>query len=131
MMVVDPIADMFTRIRNGYIVEKETVVVPYSKIKMEIATLLKNEGYVKDVIKRGRKIKKSLDVVLSYKDGVPAIKKIQRISKPSRRVYVSSKEMYPVDGGYGIRIISTPKGLLTNREAFKEKVGGEVIGEVI
>lgn len=130
-MVVDPIADMFTRIRNGYIVEKETVVVPYSKIKMEIATLLKNEGYVKDVIKRGRKIKKSLDVVLSYKDGVPAIKKIQRISKPSRRVYVSSKEMYPVDGGYGIRIISTPKGLLTNREAFKEKVGGEVIGEVI
>ena len=128
--MVDPIADMFTRIRNGYAVNKDTVLVPYSKLKMEIIKLLQKEKYIKDVARRGRKVRKNLELVLNYKDKEPAISKIRRISKPSRRVYISYKEMYPIRSGYGIRIMSTPLGILTDKEARKKKVGGEVIAEV-
>ena len=127
---MDPIANMFTTIRNGYAVKKASVSVPHSKLKMEIARLLQAGGYIEDAVRRGRKVKKSIEIVLAYKEGIPSIKKLTRVSKPSRRVYVSSKEMFPLGKGYGKRIMSTPKGILFDKEARKEKVGGEVVGEI-
>ena len=125
-----PIANMFTIIRNGYAVKKETVVVPYSKIKSKILESLRDNGYIKDFIVRGKKIKKSLEVALLYKENEPAIEKIRRISKPSKRIYISFRESFPIRGGRGIRILSTSSGILTDKEAREKKVGGEVIGEI-
>ncbi len=128
--MTDPIADMFTRIRNAYAVNKETVVIPYSKLKMEIAKLMQEEGYIKDVVRRGKKVRKSLDITLLYKDGKTPINSIKRVSKPSRRIYTSFKEVYPVRSGRGIKILSTSKGIMSDNNARKEKVGGEIIGEI-
>ena len=128
--IMDPIADMFTRIRNGYAIRAVLVLVPYSKLKMEIAKLLQSGGYVSDVLRRGRKTKKSIEIVLAYNKENPVIKKIIRVSKPSRRVYLSLREMFPLSRGYGRRIMSTPRGILFDKDARKEKVGGEVIGEI-
>ncbi len=126
----DPIADMFTRIRNAYAVNKETVSAPYSKLKMEIAKLLKKEGYIKEVVKRGKKFRKSLEITLLYKDGDASISNIKRVSKPSRRIYTPFKEIYSVRSGRGIKILSTSKGIMSDNDARKEKVGGEIIGEI-
>jgi len=129
--MVDPIADMFTRIRNACIVKKETVVVPYSKIKMEIAKVLQKEKYLGEISRHGKKNRKYLDISLSYSDsGESAIKKIKRVSKPSRRIYVSFKELYSIGHGHAIRIVSTPNGILTDKDARQKKVGGEIIGEI-
>jgi small subunit ribosomal protein S8 len=112
--MVDPIADMLTIIRNGYAARKETVVVPYSKLKLNIAKLLQKEKYIKAVEKFGRKTKKILELQLLYKEGkTPAISGIRKISKPSRRVYFSLKDIKPVRQGKGIMILTTPKGVLT------------------
>lgn len=127
---MDPIADMFTSIRNAAAAKREMVVIPYSKIKMEILKLLQRENYIKDVIKRGRKTKKSVEVVLLYKENTSVISKIKKISKPGRRVYISVSELFPIGKGVGKRILSTSKGILTDNEAKKERVGGEFIGEI-
>ena len=128
---MDPIADMFTKIRNAQAVKKETVSIPYSKIKMEIAKILLKEKYIKEINRRGKKNKKSIELSLSYgKKGEGVIKHISRISKPSRRVYMPVKKIRPVRQGYGMMIFSTPKGLLTDKEAKKEMVGGEVICKI-
>ncbi len=127
---MDPIADMFSAIKNAYAVSKETVTVPYSKIKMEIARFLQKEDYIKDAIKRGKRVKKSIEIVLLYKNGAPALSELKRISKPSRRVYLPVKQIRPVLQGYGMMILSTPKGVLSDKTARKGKVGGEVIGKV-
>lgn len=129
-IMTDSIADMFTRIRNGYKAGHESVSIPYSKIKMELAKFLEKRGYIKEVARLGKKNRKIIDIVLVYKNDKPPFEKIRRISKPSRRVYVSYSEIYPVRGGRGINILSTPKGVLTGEEARKQKVGGELIGEV-
>jgi len=128
---MDPIADMFTKIRNAQAVKKETVVIPYSKLKMEIAKLFLRADYIKEINRRGKKNKKSVELTLSYdEDGKPAISHLSRISKPSRRVYIPLKGMKPVRQGYGIIILSTSKGILTDKEAIKKKLGGEVLAEV-
>lgn len=127
---MDPIADMFTKIRNGYAANKETVVVPHSKIKMEIVNLLCREKYLKEAVRRGKKVKKSIELVLLYNGSEPAIRKIKRISKPSCRVYTPYRKIFSVGRGYGMRILSTPAGILTNKEAHKKKIGGEVMGEI-
>lgn len=128
---MDPIADMFSKIRNAQAVQKETVMISYSKLKAEIAKVLLKNNYIKEINRRGKKNKKSIELVLVYDEsGRGAIEHIKRISKPSRRVYLSLKEIKPVRRGYGMMILSTPKGLLTNKEAVKEKVGGEVICEI-
>ncbi len=127
---MDPIADMFSAIKNAYAVSKETVAIPYSKVKMEIARLLQKEGYIKDAVKRGKRARKNIEIALLYKNDKPAIAEIRRISKPSRRVYLPVKQIRPVMQGYGMMILSTPKGILSGKTAHKEKVGGEVIGEV-
>ncbi|MDO8555532.1 MAG: 30S ribosomal protein S8 [bacterium] len=127
---MDPIADMFSKIRNAYAVKKDTVAVPYSKLKMEIVKLLQKKEYIKDIVRRGRKIKKTIEVTLLYRNNKPAIEGMNRVSKPSRRVYAHFKDMELIRKGQGMLIVSTPKGILCEKTSRKEKVGGEVIGKV-
>ncbi len=129
-MVTDPIADMLTRLRNAQQVGKKTVELPFSKFKFELAKIIKRAGYIEEMAKHGKKNKKILEVVLKYKDKTPAISEIKRISKPGRRIYVSSKDIRPVRQGFGMIIISTSRGLMTDKEAKKQKLGGEVICEI-
>jgi small subunit ribosomal protein S8 len=128
---MDPIADMFAKIKNAQAVKKEAVLISHSKIKAEIAKLLLEHGYIKEISRRGKKSKKNLELILKYDEkGKPAIVHLSRVSKPSRRVYLPFKEIKSVRAGAGAMIFSTPKGLLTDKEARREKVGGEVIGEI-
>ena len=128
-MITDPISDMLTRIKNGYMAKKAEVVLPSSKIKLAIANILKNSGFILAVKEEGEK-KKELKIVLSYHNDEPAITYIKRISKPGRRIYAPAKELPKVLSGYGMAIISTPKGMMTNKEARKQNVGGEIICEI-
>lgn len=127
---MDPIADMLTRIKNAQMARHETVLIPFSKIKLEIAKIFKRDGWVSDFSKKGKKIKKFLEVSLKYADGQPAISDIKRISKPSRRMYIKSTEIKAIRQGFGSSIISTPQGLMTDKEARAKKVGGEILCEI-
>jgi small subunit ribosomal protein S8 len=130
-MVNDPIADYINRLKNASVVRSNLTSVPYSKTKEAIANLLKKEGYINFVNIKGKSVKRSLEVGLVYnKDGSPKINETKRISKPSRRIYKSSKEIRPVKFGKGTLILSTPKGIITGKEAKKAKVGGEVLFEI-
>jgi len=125
--MTDPIADMLNRIRNAQAVAKETVVIPYSNLKYEIAKILEKQELVGKIEKKGRKPRKTIEISLKY----PAvISGLRRISKPGQRIYTSAKEIKPVRGGYGISIVSTPKGIMTNKEAKRKKLGGEIICEI-
>jgi small subunit ribosomal protein S8 len=126
----DPISNMFTAIKNAQVVLKESITVPHSKFKMEILKLLQKEGYIKEAVKRGKKAKKVIEIKMLYKDGTPAIKNIRRISKPSRRVYGNMKNLHSFGSGRGAVILSTPAGILLDRDARKEKAGGEIIAEI-
>ncbi len=130
-MNTDPIADMLTRIRNANIVSHETVAMPSSKVKLSLAKLLKSEGFIVDFsVKEDGKFK-SLVIVLKYDEkGQPVITNLKRISKPGLRSYCKAKNLQPVLGGMGISIVSTSKGLLTDRKARKENIGGEVLCNV-
>ncbi len=124
----DPIADFCTIIRNGYMARKSQVTMPYSKFKESMAKILVKEGYLEDLKIKLQDFKKKLVVTLKYgKEGKPALRQIQRISKPGRRVYKNVKNLPKVLGGLGLAIISTSKGLLTDKEARKRNLGGEVI----
>jgi len=128
---MDNIADMLTRIRNAQAVKKETTSIPYSKLKMEIIKILVKEKFLAEAEQKGKKNKKIIDIILAYdNEKNPAINHIVRISKSSRRIYLPLKKIRPVRRGFGLQIISTPKGILTDKEARKEKVGGEVLCEV-
>jgi len=127
---MDPISDMLTSIRNALAVSKETIDVPFSNFKFEILKILEKKGFINLVANKRKNKKKVLEIVLKYKDGMPAISGLKRISKPGQRIYKSYKEIKPVKSGYGIAIISTSKGLMTDKEARKQKVGGEVICEI-
>ncbi|GAB4312824.1 MAG: 30S ribosomal protein S8 [Candidatus Sumerlaeia bacterium] len=130
-MTSDPIADMLTRIRNAQMVKQEYVDMPSSRMKIAIAKILKDEGYVKHFKAWRVKKKGNLRIYLKYLDNAaPAITAIERLSKPSRRRYVGYEEIPIVQGGLGIMILSTPKGVLTNRQARKLKVGGELLCSV-
>lgn len=129
MIVSDPIADMLTRIRNANMAEKVSVEVPSSKIKIEIAKLLKSEGFVSDysIIKIDEN-KSLLGINLKYTaDREPVIQGLQRVSKPSCRKYVNGDEVPRVLGGIGIAILSTSKGVITDTEARKQNIGGEIL----
>ena len=127
-MYTDPIADMLTRIRNANLVSHETVEMPCSKLKIELAKLLKEEGYIVDYsIKEVGKFQ-ILAIVLKYdKKRNPVITNLKRISKPGLRSYCKSKNLPKVLGGLGVAIVSTSKGLLSDRKARKENIGGEII----
>ncbi len=130
MTMTDPIADMLTRIRNAQRASHKTVEIPFSKIKKEILSILKEEGYISKFEEKGEN-KKNFIVYLKYdKYGDPVIHQITRISKPGIRKYVGNEEIKPVMGGMGIAILSTNKGVLTNKKARQMKVGGELICEI-
>lgn len=126
-MSMDPIADFLTSIRNGVMVAKPFVVVPYSKMKNSIAQILRNEGFVRDIQSYEEENKKFLKVVLKYVDGESVIHEIKRVSRPGRRQYVGSKEIKPVVGNLGISIITSNLGVISQKNAKKHSVGGELL----
>lgn len=128
---MNPIADMFTRIRNAQAVGKRVVVLSYSRFACEILEVMKQRGYIEDFIKRGRRTKRSLEVVLKYQeDGSSRITNLRLISKQSRRMYAGKDRLKTFKTGPGICIISTSKGVVSSDEAEKMNMGGEVIGEI-
>jgi len=127
MSMTDPIADMLTRIRNGQSAGKKTVVIPSSKLKIAIAKVLKEEGYISDYKVEVIKNHAAMTVELKYYNGVPVIEKIQRISRPGLRIYRSKDELPKVLGGLGVAIVSTSNGVMTDRAARAIGHGGEVI----
>jgi small subunit ribosomal protein S8 len=130
--MTDPIADMLTRIRNGLQAGKEVVSMPSSKVKVAIVDVLKQEGYIENFrVQANDNNKKTLDIALKYFQGEPVIEEINRISRPGLRIYAGSDELPQVNGGLGIAIISTPKGIMTARAARDANLGGEVIAEVM
>ena len=119
------------RLKNAGAVKKTVATIPYSSLKMAIAEKLKEAGYVAGIEKKGKKVKKTLDVTIAYTpSGAPRISGARRISKPGRRMYKSVNEITPVRYGHGALILSTPKGIKTDKEARKEKVGGEALFEI-
>jgi small subunit ribosomal protein S8 len=129
VMMTDPIADMFTRIRNGQSAAKTAVTMPSSKVKVAIANLLKEEGYITEYSVSGD-AKPELAVTLKYFEGKEVIETIKRVSRPGLRVYKGSNELPKVLAGMGIAIVSTSKGLMTDRAARSAGLGGEVLGFV-
>ncbi|KXK03642.1 MAG: 30S ribosomal protein S8 [Acidobacteria bacterium OLB17] len=129
--MTDPIADMLTRIRNAIAANHPRVDIPGSKLKMEVARILKEEGYINSFSTKGEGPKYVIRVFLRYDaKGIPSITHLSRVSRPGRRVYVGSQEIPKVLGGYGINIVSTSKGLMSGKKARAEKIGGELIAEI-
>jgi small subunit ribosomal protein S8 len=125
----DPIADMFTRIRNGQAASKVAVTMPSSKVKVAIAELLKTEGFITDYTVNGD-VKKELEVTLKYFQGKKVIESIQRVSRPGLRIYKKCEDLPKVMGGLGVAIVSTSKGLMADRAARKAGMGGEILGYI-
>ena len=127
VMVTDPIADMLTRIRNALMVRHDTVTIPASKTKLVIAKILKDEGFITDFTVVKGKTDKTIKITLRYLDNQPVINGLERVSKPGLRVYVGSGEVPRVYGGLGISILSTSKGIMVGQDAWKQKLGGELM----
>ena len=127
MSLQDPIADMLTHIRNGQARNKRDVTMPSSKLKMAVAGILKEEGYITDFRVSDDEIKKSLTVELKYFEGKPVIETLKRVSRPSLRRYRSKNDLPTILNGLGIAIISTPNGVMTDKSAKQQGVGGEVL----
>ena len=131
MTFTDPIGDMFSRIRNGQLRSLNSIVMPSSKFRKNILEILKNEGYIKDYfIEKNENNKIYLKINLKYYEGYPVIKEIKRISKPGRRVYSKATSIPKVMNGLGLAILSTSKGVMSDTEARKNNVGGEIICRV-
>lgn len=129
-MTTDPIADIIIRIKNAYMARRATVEVPYSNIKKSIADILLTEGYISDVSVNEGTPFKTLVLTLKYIGRLPAINDVKRLSKPGRRLYAPSKQLPRALGGYGITIISTSKGIMTDKKARKDNIGGELLCQV-
>ena len=127
MSMSDPIADMLTRIRNAQSVEKSVVVMPSSKLKVAIAQVLKDEGYIDGFAVKADTGKSELEIALKYYAGRPVIERIERVSRPGLRVYRGREAIPAVMNGLGVAIVSTPKGVMTDRTARASNVGGEVL----
>ena len=129
--MTDPIADMLARIRNAVSAKHSRVDIPASKLKLEIARILKEEGYINNFVVKGEGAKKVVRIFLRYDArGTSSITHLERVSKPGRRVYVGSHEIPRVLGGYGVNIVSTSRGLMSGKMARKENVGGELLAKV-
>ena len=134
--MTDPITDMLNRIKNAQAVFHQTVEVPFSNLKYQIAKIMEAEKFLGEAEKKGKTSQKIIKINLKYgkadvgKKMIPAISGVRKISKPGQRIYIKHQDLKPVKGGYGILIISTSKGLMTNKEAKKQKLGGEVICEI-
>jgi small subunit ribosomal protein S8 len=127
----DPIADMLTRIRNAQATEKVTVAIPSSKVKLAIAKVLKDEGYIEDFAQRDVDGKNVLEIGLKYYAGQPVIEKIERVSRPGLRIYKGRDDIPRVMNGLGVAIVSTSRGVMTDRRARETGVGGEVLCIVV
>ena len=127
MSMSDPIADMLTRIRNAQAVEKVSVKMPSSKVKVAIAQVLKDEGYIEEFAVRGEAAKPELELQLKYYAGHPVIERIERVSKPGLRIYKGAEDLPRVMNGLGVAIVSTSSGVMTDRKARAQGVGGEVL----
>lgn len=130
-MLTDKIGDMLTRIRNAQMAKKADVIIPYSKFKMEIAKVLEKNGYInkatEEIDEKGFKI---IKIILKYKGKIPQIFMLKRISKPGRRIYIKPKDIKKYKGKKGIFIISSSKGILTEKQAIEKNIGGEVLFEI-
>jgi len=127
---MDVISDMLNRIKNGQAVGKPTVEIPFSNLKYEISQILLKEGFIEGVEKKGKKSKRTFELTLKYEDKVPVILGAKRISKPGQRIYFDYRKIRKVKGGYGTAVVSTSKGLMTDRQAKKQKTGGEILFEI-
>jgi small subunit ribosomal protein S8 len=127
MSMQDPVADMLTRIRNAQTMGIQKIKLPHSNLKTEILRVLKEEGFIEEFAVAAENNKKDINVSLKYYQGRPVIEKIKRISRPALRVYRGCNELPAVRGGLGIAIISTPKGVMTDKTARNSQVGGEVL----
>jgi small subunit ribosomal protein S8 len=127
MSMSDPIADMLTRIRNAQMVEKTSVVMPSSKLKVAIAQVLKDEGYIENFAIAGEPAKPQLNIELKYYAGRPVIERIERVSRPGLRIYKGRHDIPNVMNGLGVAIVTTPQGVMTDRKARQAGVGGEVL----
>jgi small subunit ribosomal protein S8 len=131
MALMDPIGDMFTRIRNGQMRKLSTIDVPASNFRLKILEVLKSEGYISNYfIEKKDNNKNNLKVDLKYYEGVPVIKEIKRVSKPGRRIYSKATSIPKIQNGLGLAILSTPKGVMSDNEARKNNIGGEIICKV-
>ena len=131
MTLMDPIGDMFTRIRNGQMRKLITIDVPASNFRLKILEVLKTEGYINNYfIEKKENNKKNLKVDLKYYEGLPVIKEIKRVSKPGRRIYSKAVSIPKIQNGLGLAILSTPKGVMSDNEARKNNLGGEIICRV-
>jgi small subunit ribosomal protein S8 len=131
MTLMDPIGDMFTRIRNGQMRSLNTIDVPASNFRLKILEVLKSEGYILNFfIEKNENNKKTLKVDLKYYEGTPVIKEIKRVSKPGRRVYSRATSIPKIQNGLGLAILSTPKGVMSDNDARKNNIGGEIICRV-
>ena len=127
---MDPITNLFNSIKNAQAVLLPQIEVDFSNLKYEIAKILERKGLVEKVSKSGKKINKTLEIVLKYEDKIPAISGLKRVSKSGQRIYLPAHKIKSVRGGYGFSIISTSKGLMTGSEAKKQNLGGELICEI-
>ena len=131
MSMTDPIADLLTRIRNAHRAKHDRLDVPASRLKLEVCRILKEEGYIKNVEMVEGEPRSVIRVFLAYnKEGKPGIQRMQRVSTPGRRVYRGADDIKPVLNGLGVGIVSTSQGLMTDRQARKRRVGGEVLCEI-
>jgi small subunit ribosomal protein S8 len=129
--MTDPIADMLTRMRNAIAARHSRVDIPASKLKLEIARILKEEGYINNYVVKGEGVKRTIRIFLRYDArGTSSISHLSRVSKPGRRVYMGATDIPRVLGGYGINIVSTSRGLMSGKRARRENVGGEVLAEI-
>ena len=126
-MVTDPIADMLTRIRNAIMVHHDSVLMPASRIKISMAKILKDEGFITDYTVLKGKPQRVIKISLKYIDGRPALAGLERVSKPGLRLYVGRKEIPRVYGGLGVAILSTSKGIMTGQGAWRQNLGGELL----
>jgi small subunit ribosomal protein S8 len=129
--MTDPIADMLTRMRNAIAARHSRVDIPASKLKLEIARILKEEGYINNFVVKGEGIKRTIRIFLRYDArGASSITHLSRVSTPGRRVYMGATDIPKVLGGYGVNIVSTSRGLMSGKRARRENVGGEVLAEI-
>lgn len=126
-MVTDPIADMLTRLRNAAMAHHESVIVPASRMKLAVAKILKDEGFIEDYSVVKGEPQRVIKIVLKYIDKQPAFMGLERVSKPGLRVYAGKREIPRVYGGLGIAVMSTSKGIMTGQDAWKRNLGGEVL----
>jgi len=130
MSLNDPIGDMLARIKNSLLRNHKKVGLPSSNFKIKIAEVLKNEGYINNYEVSSQENKPTLEIELKYNYGSPVISSIQRVSKPGRRIFSSAESLPKINNGLGIAIVSTPKGVMTDIDARKQKIGGEIICKV-